>query len=47
MLTASGYVEIVIKINQTEGKALKEVLKEVWELKEEHSDAKIYVEVSR
>lgn len=44
---ASGCTEITIKFHQTTGTPLKEVLEEIWDLKEEHPDAKINIEVNR
>lgn len=40
-------IKITVKITQTEGLSLEELLKEVWELRKEHPDVKINVEVSR
>lgn len=42
----SGCTEITIRFNRTIGKPLKEILKEVWDLKEEHPDIKINIEVN-
>lgn len=44
---ASGCTEITIRFHQTTGTPLKEVLEEIWDLKEEHPDAKINIEVNR
>ena len=45
--TVSGRTEITIRFNQTIGTPLNKVLEEVLNLKEEHPDIKINIEVIR